>query len=145
MFKNILVPTDGSELAFKAAAIAIDYAQKAGSRIVTLCVAEPYPYRSFSEGASLPNPVDFDNAALAAAKTYANRVADVAKKAGIECEAVAQQNIDPAHQIVQTAADLGCDAIFIASHGRRGLDRLMLGSVTQRVLGESTLPVLVLK
>jgi nucleotide-binding universal stress UspA family protein len=71
------------------------------------------------------------------------RVADAAKSAGVPCETVALLSYSPYEEIIQTAEKFRCDLIFMASHGRRGLTRLFLGSETQKVLAHSTIPVLV--
>lgn len=145
MFKTILVPTDGSELAFKAAQTAIDFARESGARLITLSVAESFPYIALAEGVVLPNPEEYDEALLEAARNSAQQVADAAAKAGVACEAISVQAVDPSTEIIDTANRRACDAIFIASHGRRGLGRIWLGSVTQRVLAGTSLPVLVIR
>jgi len=72
-------------------------------------------------------------------------VADAAKQAGVACETVTAQSFNPYEEIIEVAKKYQCDAIFMASHGRRGLNRLFLGSETQKVLAHSDIPVLVLR
>lgn len=79
------------------------------------------------------------------AQAHVQKVAEAADKAQVPFETVTALSFDPADEIVKTAAKCGCDIIFIASHGRRGVEKLLLGSVTQKVLLRSTLPVLVFR
>jgi nucleotide-binding universal stress UspA family protein len=145
MFTTILVPTDGSELADKAVRAAIEFAKSMQGRIVGLAVAEPYPYSPLAEPAFLPDPVTYDKGVLEVAQTYADRVKAAAEQAGVPCETFTALATDPAKEIVDTAARQGCDIVFMASHGRRGIQKLILGSVTQKVLARTTLPVLVFR
>lgn len=145
MFDTILVPTDGSELSAKAVRAAIDFAKKNGSRLVGLAVAEAYPYSALAEPAFLPDPVQWDRENLAQANKYADQLTQLSREAGVQCERIVTSASDPADEIVRQANDNNCDCIFMASHGRRGLDRLLLGSVTQKVLLNSKLPVVVLR
>jgi nucleotide-binding universal stress UspA family protein len=79
------------------------------------------------------------------AQLHVQAVQDAADKLGVPCTTLTAMADDPAQEIVQTAIRQGCDIIFMASHGRRGIDRLLLGSVTQNVLVHSRLPVLVFR
>lgn len=142
MFKKILVPTDGSPLAEKAVAGAIEYARSAGATLVGLAVAEPFPSFLISEAGAVAaaSLVEFVEAsAHEALKHFETQVS----AAGIPFKAVELTDPNPWSAIVETATREGCDAIFMASHGRRGVDALLLGSQTQRVLVHSKLPVLV--
>lgn len=143
MFKTILVPTDGSELADKAAQAAAEFAQDTHGKIIALAVAEPYPYSPLAEPAFLPDPAAYDKGVLELAETYVSKVKAAAEQAGVPCETYTMLSADPAKEIIATASRHGCDAVFMASHGRRGIQRLLLGSVTQKVLAHSTLPVVV--
>jgi len=142
MFKTILVPTDGSKLADKAAQAAAEFAQDTHGKIIALAVAEPYPYSPLAEPAFLPDPAAYDKSMLELAETYVSRVR-AAEQAGVPCETYTMFSADPAKKITATASRHGCDAVFMESHGRRGIQRLLLGSVTQKVLAHSTLPVVV--
>jgi nucleotide-binding universal stress UspA family protein len=145
MFKHILVPTDGSPLSRDAVARAIAFAKEAGARI-TLFYAEPdvptaYAGMGALSSAQLTQEVHarLDGAArdiLAAAE-------QVARDAGVACDCLALVGNQPYALIIQAAESRGCDLIFMASHGRRGLSALLLGSETQKVLTHSTIPVLV--
>lgn len=143
MFQRILVPTDGSELSEKAIRLAIDVASRMNGSIVALCVSQPYPYSPLSEGAVAGDAVGFENRSLEIATDHVGRVKEAAAGAGIPCETVVTKSFDPYKDIIDTAKKMNCDVIFMASHGRKGLNRLLLGSETQRVLAHADVPVLV--
>lgn len=143
MFQRILVPTDGSELATAAADAAILFARACGGEIVALSVAYPEPVLLSAEGAIAAGTDMGINDQLGQAQQYAGQVADAARRAGVACTALTAYGYSPADEIVEVARRHHCDLIFIASHGRRGLSRLIAGSVTQRVLADSPLPVMV--
>jgi nucleotide-binding universal stress UspA family protein len=145
MYKKILVPTDGSELAGQAVAAAIDYARVSGAGIVVFSVAQPYPLLPAVDGAMMIDP-GIDSAELQQlAQQAVDQVASVAKAAGVACETHTALSFLPYEEIIRAAADYHCDVIFMASHGRRGLSRLLAGSQTQKVLAYSPVPVLVLR
>ena len=145
MYKRILVPTDGSALAGQAVAAAIDYAQATGALVVAFSVAQPYPMLPAAEGAMMIDPV-VDSAELQAlAQQAVDAVARTAQAAGVACETHTALSFLPYEEIIRAANEYGCDVIFMASHGRRGLSRLLAGSQTQKVLAYSSIPVLVLR
>jgi nucleotide-binding universal stress UspA family protein len=143
MYQRILVPTDGSELAAVAADAAISFAQACGGEIVALSVAYPEPVLLSAEGAVAAGSEMGVDVLLEQAQQYVGQLADVARKAGVGCTAFTAYGYSPADEIVDMAERQHCDLIFIASHGRRGLSRLIAGSVTQRVLACSPVPVMV--
>ena len=143
MFQKILVPTDGSELSEKAIQGAIDIASKINGAIVALCVSQPYPYSPLSEGAIAGDAVGFENRSLEVATDHVERVKDAASKVNVPCETVVTKSFEPYKDIVEIAKKLNCDSIFMASHGRRGFNRLLLGSETQKVLAHAEVPVVV--
>jgi nucleotide-binding universal stress UspA family protein len=145
MFNTILVPTDGSPLAGKAIQAAVEFAKLNNCKVIGLAVAEPYPYSPLAEPAFLPDPAAYEKGVLEYAQLHVQAVQDAADKLGVPCTTLTAMADDPAQEIVQTAIRQGCDIIFMASHGRRGIDRLLLGSVTQNVLVHSRLPVLVFR
>ncbi len=145
MYKKILVPTDGSELAGQAVDAAIDYARVAGAAIVAFSVAQPYPLLPALDGAMVIDP-GIDSAELQhLAQEAVAQVARTAKAAGVACETHTSLSFMPYEEIIRAAEDYQCDVIFMASHGRRGLSRLLAGSQTQKVLAYSSIPVLVLR
>lgn len=143
MFKTILVPTDGSPLSDKAISAAIDFAQLTAGKIIALSVAEPYPFSPLHESASAIEASNYDDQMRMRAQQIVDKVANAAKAAKVACEAHVALSFSPYEEIIHTAKKYGCDAIFMASHGRKGLNRLFLGSETQKVLAHSTIPVLV--
>lgn len=145
MFNIILVPTDGSELADKAIYAAAELARNTHGKIIGLAVVEPYPYSSFADEGVLPDPEPHNNGLLERAQTYVDRIKAAAEQAGVPCETFTSLAADPAMEIINTAATHSCDVVFMASHGRRGIQRLVLGSVTQKVMAHTTLPILVFR
>ncbi len=145
MFTTILVPTDGSELSGKAITHAIDYAQHTHAKIIGISVAEPYPSSPLVESAMAIDPTFYEDNVRELAKQYVAKIEEAAKTAGVTCETVIVLAFKPDEEILKAAKQYNCDAIFMASHGRGGIGRLLLGSKTQRVLTNSTIPVLVLR
>ncbi len=142
MFKKILLPTDGSELSARAISGAIDMAKKLGARIVGMTVVEPYSYSSLSEY----RPESYEDYEARMNKAAQERLAGLeaaAKAGGVEVESKIARSFSPYEAIIEMAKSNDCDAIFMASHGRRGLSAVLLGSETQKVLTHSTIPVLV--
>jgi nucleotide-binding universal stress UspA family protein len=145
MYDRILVPTDGSEISAAAERAAIAFARAHGSEIVILAVGQPQPPIATAEAAMAIDPGVDDETLLAAANEHARRVADAARPEGVRCSALAVLDYSPADAILATAEGRGCDLIFMGSHGRRGLSRLLAGSVTQKVLADADVPVLVMR
>ena len=144
MYKRILVPTDGSEITAKAVDTAIALARQGGGSLVTLSVKEPFPYSAISEMQPVP-PQEFYDAQERIAADRVNKVAEMAKAAGVACDASTVEALHPWEAILDLAKTQGCDLIVMASHGRRGMAALLIGSETSRVLTHSPLPVLVVK
>lgn len=142
MFKHILVPTDGSDLSQKAVDGAIDLAQAVGARITAYACLPQYPYTSFAEVVVEP-PVDFQQRSEREAREHLRDVEDAARRAGVPCASRTSVHPSPYLGIIEAAEQGGCDVIFMASHGRRGLGSLLIGSETQRVLTHTKIPVIV--
>lgn len=145
MFKTILVPTDGSAISQQAVAAAIDYARCCGASIVALSVAEPYPVVPVVDGALVIDPGVDSRELQAQARAQAEAVATLARAAGVPCSAEVALSFEPHEEIIAAVARHRCDVIFMASHGRRGIGRLLAGSVTQKVLAYAPVPVLVFR
>jgi nucleotide-binding universal stress UspA family protein len=145
MYKHILVPTDGSKLSLKAARVAAGLAAKLGARITALYVIEPYRPPIYSEGAiayqPYYSPEDYERGMRKVAERATGRVA--AASGRVRCDGMSVVDPDPWQAIVKAARTKRCDLIVMASHGRRGLAGLLLGSETQKVLTHSKVPVLV--
>lgn len=144
MYKKILVPTDGSSLSEQAAKMAVEFAHAHGGEIVAISVAQPYPSMA-AEAAVVMDMQTESQLVLDLARENVDKVAQMASAAGVPCKTVTALAFVPHEEIIRTALGNQCDVIFIASHGRRGVSRLLAGSVTQNVLAYSTIPVLVLR
>jgi nucleotide-binding universal stress UspA family protein len=144
MFKRILVPTDGSEITMKAAASAIALAKSVGAQLFTISVKEPFPYSAISEMQPTPPQEFFDAQERIAAKRVA-AVVEAAKAAGLACQGHTVEALHPWEAIIDHAKRQECDLVVMASHGRRGVSALLLGSETQKLLTHSTIPVLVVR
>jgi nucleotide-binding universal stress UspA family protein len=146
MFKTLLVPTDGSPPADKAAAAAVKFAKEIGGKIIGISVAEPHPSAALlSDSDFFGNTHGFQQKAHDLAKGYVEKIAAAARAANVPCETVAVHSTRPDQEILDAAKKYNCDLIFIASHGRKGLTGLFVGSETQKVLAHSTIPVLVFR
>ena len=144
MFKSILVPTDGSPLAEKVFGPAIEVAKANNGRLVGISVAAPYTRPQRAEGSPIPDySKEYEQQTLSLAQQYVQRLADAAREQGVPCEILTPCSVDPSGEILAAARRFDCDVIFIASHGRRGISRILLGSETQRVLADSPVPVLI--
>jgi len=147
MFKHILIPTDGSETALKAVKAGVALAAEIGAKVTGYCAQEPIPTHIYGEGyvADKTMVAEFEKRAAEFAQKTVKAVEDAAKAAGVSCATHVTKAAVPYRGIIEAAEKKGCDAIFMASHGHRGLTRLLLGSVTQEVLTHSKLPVLVFR
>ena len=144
MYQRILVPTDGSPITDKAVSNALALAKLAGAEVQTLAVKEPYPYSALSETNPVP-PQEFFDAQERIARTRVQRVSDAAATAQVSCQTFTVEASHPWQAILEQAKAGGCDLIVMASHGRRGVSALLLGSETQKVLTHGMLPVLVVR
>ncbi|MBO0764406.1 MAG: universal stress protein [Hyphomicrobiaceae bacterium] len=142
MYKHILIATDGSELASRAVTAGIALAKALDARVTAVTVTEPWSAMVIGDPALTFPIADYEKAAAAHATHILARVAGAAKDTGVACETVHASDF-PAEGIIATAKDKGCDLIVMASHGRRGLSKLILGSQATRVLALSTVPVLI--
>lgn len=145
MFKNILVPTDGSELSESTVARAISFAKDAGARVIFFYAQPDFPMPIYGEGALIDptTPEQFSRAALAEAERILSKAKEAATAADVASGSDTVVSEVPYEAIIESAERNGCDLIFMASHGRRGLSGFLLGSETQKVLTHSKIPVLV--
>ena len=147
MYKHILFPTDGSRLSHRTVVAGVELARALGARVTGLFAAPaatPLVYRDLLPvGYGTPE----QNAALIerAALRYLAVIERAAKAAGVPCETVSVTDDFPADAILSLAKRRKCDLIFMASHGRRGLSGVLLGSETQKVLTHARIPVLVFR
>lgn len=144
MYKRILVPTDGSDITGKAIQAAISMAKLCGAELFTVGVKEPFPYSAISEMQPVP-PQEFYDAQERIAAGNVKLVIDSAAAAGVKCQGHTVEALHPWEAILDHAKGHACDLVVMASHGRRGVSALLLGSETQKVLTHSNLPVLVVR
>ena len=145
MFKHILVPTDGSDLSRDAVAKAVAFAREIAARITFFYAWPEHKGYFFCEG-SLDNHMTQDEFAEVMERQARDVLAEaeaVAKAAGVACATEAESSDAPSAAIIATATRCQCDVVFMASHGRRGVSGLLLGSETMKVLTHCKIPVLV--
>lgn len=147
MYKRILVATDGSDLSRAAVHSAIELAAAVGAELVALYVVPRYPVSYFEGGLA----ISMDDIARTEkqwsdkGQAVVDAVQQSAQAAGVTARAVVAQSDLVAESIMATANKHSCDLVVMASHGRKGIQRVLLGSETQHVLTHSTIPVLVLR
>ena len=148
MYKHILLPTDGSELSGRAVESGIALAKALNAKVTGLFAMPSVTFGDYVElsrnAATATQQMKEREAQLnAAAKRILGAVEKLAREAGVECAVVQTPGDRPAEAIIEAARSNGCDLVFMASHGRRGIDALLLGSETSKVLTHSKIPVLV--
>ncbi len=145
MFKHIFVPTDGSDLSRRSAAAAVAFARENGADITSFFARPDFPVSYYGDGGvrDLQTPERFAEIAEKQAKGYLSEIETLCAEAGVSCRLVTTASDVPHEAIIEAAQRAGCDLIFMASHGRRGISALLLGSVTNKVLTFSKIPVLV--
>lgn len=144
MFKHILLATDGSASADHAAKKALELARIHGAHLTATYVVDPYPYIGVGE----VNPMayqSYTDAARAASTQVFIRLADLAANSGVQLQVRLVENLQAARGIVALAEELAADLIVIGSHGRSGVEKLVLGSVAGKVVALSSRPVLVIR
>ena len=147
MFKHILIPTDGSRTAAKAIQNGVQLAKEMGAKVTGFYAQEPLPQHIHGEGylADESLVAEFERRAGEFARRCVDEVGEAARAAGVPFEAIVAKSQSPHKAIIDAAQSQHCDAVFIGSHGNKGLVGLVLGSVTQKVLVNSTIPVLVFR
>jgi len=145
MFKNILIPTDGSRLSAKAIRAGVAYARSVKARITGCYVVEPFQpyYLGDYIPPDMPTPKEFERHAREAGEKYLKKIEVAARAAGVAYSGTVLAADTPYAGIISAAKKKRCDLIFMASHGRRGLSGFLLGSETHKVLTHSKIPVLV--
>ncbi len=143
MFKHILIPTDGSDLSRKAVLYGVQLAKASGAKVTGLTLSNPYRVASMDAVLVSIGEDDYEAESRQMADRALEQVKMAADAAGVPCETVREVHDQPYRAIIDAAHALGCDLIVMASHGRRGVSALLLGSETVKVLTHSTVPVLV--
>jgi nucleotide-binding universal stress UspA family protein len=144
MYQRILVPTDGSDITRGAVQTAIGLAKLTGAKLYALSVKEPFPYSAVTEMQPSP-PQEYYDAQERIAAARVTEVRAACDAAGVLCEASTVEALHPWEAIIDHARSRECELIVMASHGRRGVAALLLGSETTRVLTHSRVPVLVVR
>jgi len=145
MFKHILIPTDGSSISAKAVKAGIALAKEQGARVTGYHAVEPVPARLYGEGYVTERRVvaDFERRQRETARKHVAAIERAARKAGVPFHPLVETARTPYHGIVEAAKKRDCDLIFMSSHGHTGLMRMALGSVADKVMTLSNVPVMV--
>lgn len=143
MYKHILICTDGSSVGDKAVEQGLDVAKLMKAKVTAIKVTEMWSAIDVAGRDALTRIESYETAAAAAAKKILADVAEKAQKAGVACTTKHVPDSLPAEGILRTAEQDGCDLIVMGSHGRRGLNRLLLGSQAHNVLNQTQISVLV--
>ncbi|WP_374523285.1 universal stress protein [Hydrogenophaga sp.] len=147
MYKRILVATDGSKLSQQAISHALGLADVTGADVVALKVVPRYPQTYFEGGVALAaaEVARIEKQWQEEAMKAVNAVKDAGQKLEVKVKPITVKSDTVSDAIISAAKRNKCDLIVMASHGRRGIKRLLLGSETQQVLTHSHIPVLVLR
>jgi len=143
MFKHLLLAVDGSPLAEAAFHKAVALAHDLNARVTAVRVSPSYHVLTYQVEMLTDTREEYVKAAWKEATRYLARLAIEASAAGVECKTAYAVNDHPYEAILKTAEEQGCDLIVMASHGRRGVQGLLIGSETQKVLTHTKIPVLV--
>ncbi|NEN74794.1 universal stress protein [Pelistega sp. NLN82] len=144
MYKKILLPVDGSEISSLAANAGVTFARQVGAEIVAIYVTQPVSaLLGFDGMAAAISESNYEDAAKQEAEAFLKPVLERADAADVKASSVIVSNHNVAEGIVETAKKQGCDLIFIATHGRSGLSRFLLGSVTTKVISLASSSVFV--
>lgn len=147
MFRNILVPTDGSALSRRAVKKAVALAQKTGARITGFHVTPSYELNVYSDYIvpDFIDPKKYEEQQKKVAAKILETLRNECQSAGVSCATASVCSDYPADAIIKASRKYKCDLIAMASHGRKGLSKMLLGSETQKVLAGTSLAVLVLR
>jgi nucleotide-binding universal stress UspA family protein len=143
MFKHILLPTDGSDLSWRAVTLGIELARTCKARVYALHVVPSYHAIAYMAEMLAATEITYVQDAIVGAGRYLAEVQRAAGEADVECASGYVFGEHPHEAIIETARVQHCDVIVMGSHGWRGLDRLLLGSETHKVILHSDVPVLV--
>jgi nucleotide-binding universal stress UspA family protein len=145
MFKHLLIPIDGSELSLMAVRKGAEFASEIGATVTLLFVKPEYPVSYYGDGAMIDptTPEEFGKLTQTIAHRNLKSAGDICTSAGVAYTVCSETSDIPYDVIIRIAEEKQCDLIFMASHGRRGISGLLLGSETQKVLTHSKVPVLV--
>jgi nucleotide-binding universal stress UspA family protein len=145
MHRHILIPTDGSELSRSAIDYGMALAKSVNAKVTVLTVSMPFHTFAIEPEIINETPEQYGKLTASLAAKYLNVAREAALAAGVSCETMHVEHDQPYLAIIETAARKSCDLIVMASHGRRGISAIVLGSETVKVLTHSTIPVLVFR
>jgi nucleotide-binding universal stress UspA family protein len=143
MFKHILLPIDGSAMSEMASQKCIALAKESDAQVIGIYVIPEFHVFSYAPGIVTDTSEQYQKDSQAYAKQVLAKVQGAANEVGVACTTLSMVNDHPYEAIVKAAKDKGCDLICMASHGRKGVKGLLLGSETQKVLTHTDIPVLV--
>ncbi len=143
MYKHLLIATDGSDLAKKAVEQGLALAKALNAKATAVTVTESWVAVVSGEMAFGFPIEEYDKSCAANAAQILSAVTELARMTGIACETLHVKDRFPADGIIEAAKARGCDLIVMASHGRRGISRILLGSQANQVVTRSTVPVLI--
>jgi nucleotide-binding universal stress UspA family protein len=145
MYKVFLIATDGSEIGNKGIFHGIELSKALGVKLSAVTVTEPYAAAIVPQGRGLVLPADYNKQHDESAAKPLSAVTTAAETAGIECDVIHQYNRLPYVGIIEAAEKVGADLIVLASHGRRGIEGLLLGSQSTKLLTHTKVPTLVVR
>jgi len=143
MYKHILLPTDGSSFSQSAVLYGIALAKSVGAKVTGITVTAPFYVLAIDPEVLTDTPDSYKHRMKKLATKYLAQVKDAAARSGVECDGIDLEHEHPYQAIIDTAKARGCDLIVMASHGRRGISAIVLGSETAKVLTHGSVPVLV--
>ena len=145
MHQHILIPTDGSELSQKAIDYGMALAKSVNAKVTVMTVSTPFYTLAVEPGMITDAPEQYGKRMATLAAKYLNVAKEAALAAGVSCDTMHVEHDHPYLAIIETASQKSCDLIVMASHGRRGISAIVLGSEAVKVLTHSTIPVLVFR
>jgi nucleotide-binding universal stress UspA family protein len=145
MYRHILIPTDGSELSQHAIDYGMALAKSVNAKVTVLTVSTPFHLFAVEPGMVTDTVEQYEKRVANLTAKYLGVAKEAALAAGVSCETMHVEHAQPYQAIIETAARKSCDLIVMASHGRRGISAIVLGSETVKVLTHSTIPVLVFR
>lgn len=143
LFQHLLLPIDGSDLSLRAFSMGLELAGTFGARVLALHVVPPFNSIAYMAELLATAELSYSQQAVQSASRYLDKAKALARAAGVPCQCHYAFGERPHQAILEAVSEHHCDLIVMATHGWHGLNRLMLGSETQKVLLQSTIPVLV--
>jgi len=143
MYKHILIPTDGSDLSSKAIQHGVALAKAVNAKVTAITVSTPFHVFAVEPAMATDTPQSYAKRIAEGTAKYLGVAKGAASSSGVACDVIQVEHEHPYQAIIDTAKKKGCDLVVMASHGRRGISAVVLGSETVKVLTHNTIPVLV--